>query len=236
MARRKTNLTKLEIMQAAMRMFLEKGFTNTSAKAISNELNISTGNLTFYYPTKEHILLELTKEITEFHTKCIDKVLKDNDDLLSYCWEIAAQIILCEQNENAKDLYLAIYSHPMTMHFVKDWTAEKNQRILGERLKDWDYDRFRQVENVTSCIERSALAESCTESYTTEDKIRLILTCLLKIYDISTEERERVIKQILDTDYSKMGHDLFKQLSRYVGNQNKQAITKAIEENRKNKV
>ena len=54
MARRKSNLTRLEIVQVAMKMFLEKGFTNTSAKAISNELNISTGNLTFYFPT--HLL------------------------------------------------------------------------------------------------------------------------------------------------------------------------------------
>lgn len=231
MARRKSNLTKLEIVQVAMKMFLEKGFTNTSAKAISNELNISTGNLTFYFPTKEHILLELTKEITEFHTKCIDKISKkENDDLYSYCWEIAAQIILCEENENVKDIYLAMYSHPLTLHYIKDWTAEKNQKILGERLSGWTYERFRRCENVTCCIERSALTEPCTEEYTIKDKIRLILTCLLKIYDISIEEREKVINKILQTDYHKMGHDLFKQLTRYVENQNRQALDEAINE------
>ncbi len=216
-----------------MRMFLEKGFTNTSAKAISNELDISTGNLTFYFPTKEHMLLELTKEITAFHTKCIDKVEKENDDLFSYCWEVAAQIMLCEENEQAKDIYLAIYSHPMTLNFVKDWTAKKNQNILGDRLKEWTYERFRRVENVTCCIERSALTESCAENYTIEDKIRLILTCLLKIYDISFEEREKVINKILETDYHKMGHDLLKQLTRYVENQNKQALENAKTETRK---
>lgn len=230
MARRKSNLTKLEIMQVAMKMFLEKGFTNTSAKAISNELNISTGNLTFYYPTKEHILLELTKEITEFHTKCINKVSKEHDDLFSYCWEISSQIMLCEENEQAKDLYLAIYSYPMTLLYVKDWTAEKNKKILGERLSDWTLERFRRVENVTCCIERSALTEPCTENYTIEDKIRLILTCLLKIYDISFEEREKVINEILKTDYHKMGHDLLKQLTKYVEKQNKQALNEAINE------
>ena len=185
-----------------MRMFLEKGFTNTSAKAISNELNISTGNLTFYFPTKEHILLELTKEITAFHTKCIDKVEKENDDLFSYCWEVVAQIMLCEENEQAKDIYLAIYSYPLTLQYVKEWTAEKNQRILGDRLKDWTYERFRRVENVTCCIERSAL-------------------------------REKVIKKILDTDYHKMGHDLLKQLTKYVENQNKQALENAKTKTRK---
>ncbi len=231
MARRKTNLTKLEITQVAMRMFLEKGFTNTSAKAISNELNISTGNLTFYYPTKEHILLELTKEITQFHTKCIDKILKnEKNDLYSYCWEITAQIVLCEENEQVKDIYLAIYSHPLTLQYIKDWTAEKNQRILGERLKDWTYERFRRVENVTSCIERSALTEACTDVYTIEDKIRLILTCLLKIYDIGYEEREKVIGEILELDYRKTGHELLKQLTKYVEKQNKQALNEAINE------
>ena len=231
MARRKTTLTKLEITQVAMRMFLEKGFTGTSAKAISNELNISTGNLTFYYPTKEHILLELTKEITQFHTKSIDKIFKkEKNDLYSYCWEVTAQIVLCEENEQAKDIYLAIYSHPLTLQYVKDWTAEKNQKILGERLSDWTYERFRRVENVTCCIERSALTESCTESYTIEEKIRLILTCLLKIYDIGYEEREKVIKEILETDYRKMGHDLLKQLTKYVEKQNKQALNEAINE------
>lgn len=217
-------------MQVAMKMFLEKGFTNTSAKAISNELNISTGNLTFYYPTKEHILLELTKDITEFHTKCINKVSKEHDDLFSYCWEISSQIMLCEENEQAKDLYLAIYSYPMTLYYVKDWTAEKNKKILGERLSDWTLERFRRVENVTCCIERSALTEPCTENYTIEDKIRLILTCLLKIYDISFEEREKVINEILKTDYHKMGHDLLKQLTKYVEKQNKQALNEAINE------
>lgn len=213
-----------------MKMFLEKGFTNTSVKAISNELNISTGNLTFYFPTKEHILLELTKEITQFHTKCIDKVAKKNDDLYSYCWEVTAQIILCEENEQARNIYLAIYSHPLTLQYVKDWTAEKNRQILGNRLKDWTYERFRRVENVTCCIERSALTEPCTDIYNIEDKIRLILTCLLKIYDISYEEREKVIGEILATDYRKTGRELLKQLTQYVEKQTEQALEEAINE------
>lgn len=212
-------------------MFMEKGFTNTSAKAISNELNISTGNLTFYFPTKEHILLELTKEITQFHIKCIDGVTKnDCDDLFAYCWEITAQITLCEENENMKDVYLSIYSHPSTLQYVKDWTAEKNHRILGERLSDWTLERFRRVENVACCIERSALTEPCTENYTLEDKIRLILTCLLKIYDISQQDREAVINKILETDYRKTGHSLYRQLAQYIEKHNQQILEDAIKE------
>ncbi len=229
MARRKANITKLEILQVATRMFLEKGFTNTSAKAISNELDISTGNLTFHYPTKEHILLELAKKITDFHKQAIDKVQqKGHDDLFAYCWEVTSQIALCEENLQMRDLYLAIYSYPMTMLFVKDWTSEKNLEILGERLHDWTLERFRIAENVTSCIERSALTEPCTEHYTLEDKIRLTLTCLLKIYDIGKDEREQVIGEILETDYRKAGHDLLVQFTKYIEKHNQQVIDEAI--------
>ena len=59
MARNKADTTKREILDVAMRMFLERGYSNTSIKAISDELDISTGNLTFHYPTKEHLLAKL---------------------------------------------------------------------------------------------------------------------------------------------------------------------------------
>lgn len=212
-------------------MFLEKGFTNTSAKAISNELNISTGNLTFHYPTKEHILLELTKEITNFHKQAIEKVQSEGrGDLFAYCWEVTSQITLCEENQQMNDLYLAIYSHPMTLLFVKDWTAKKNFKILGERLSDWSLDRFRLAENVTCCIERSALTEPCSENYTLEDKIRLTLTCLLKIYDIGKDDREIVIDEILKTDYRKTGNDLLTQFAKHIEKHNQQVLEEAIKE------
>ena len=68
----------------------------------------------------------------------------------------------------------------------------------------------------SSIIERSALAEPCTESYTLEDKIWLTLTCLLKIYDFEKEERERVISKILATDYHKTKTDMLKQLDEFL--------------------
>ena len=55
----KRALTKLEIVQVASRQFLEKGYSATTVSAISKELGISPGNLTFHFPTKEHLLAEL---------------------------------------------------------------------------------------------------------------------------------------------------------------------------------
>mgnify|MGYP003539276353 CR=1 FL=1 len=48
--------TKYEILQCATRLFIEKGYTSTYVTSIASELGISTGNLTFHFPTKEHII------------------------------------------------------------------------------------------------------------------------------------------------------------------------------------
>ena len=48
------NNTKLEILQCATELFLEKGYTSAYVTAIANKLDISTGNLTFHYP-RTHI-------------------------------------------------------------------------------------------------------------------------------------------------------------------------------------
>ena len=66
---KKLNTTKKEIVQIATRLFLEKGFSDTSVKLISDTLGISTGNLTFHYPTKEHLLSVRVKMLCDFQSR-----------------------------------------------------------------------------------------------------------------------------------------------------------------------
>ena len=58
--------TRYKILLCATKLFLEKGYTNTYVTNITNMLKISTGNLTFHFPTKEHILAELIGELNAF--------------------------------------------------------------------------------------------------------------------------------------------------------------------------
>lgn len=205
-------------MDTATRLFLEKGFRNTSAKMICEEVGISPGNLTFWFPSKADILLEFTKKIMSYHTKFIEyNKNKKEENLYTYCLEIVVQIALCEEKENIRDIYYSMYSDPLTMSYLKDWTAQKNLDILGPYLPEWDLKQFRRTANVTCCIERSALAEPCTEEYTLDDKIRLTLTCLLKIYDIEKNARDKVIVEILATDFKKIKSNMLKQLDEYLG-------------------
>lgn len=218
MAHRENNATRQAIIDSAMRNFLVRGFNNTSVNMICREIGISPGNLTFWFPTKADILLEFTKRIMSYHRKFIEYTKSENkENIYTYCLEIVVQIALCEERENIRDIYYSMYSDPLTMAYLKDWTAEKNLDILGRYLPEWDIKRFRQTANVTCCIERSALAETCTEEYTLEDKIRLTLTCLLKIYDFPKDDREKVISEILNTDYHKIKVRMLAELDKYLG-------------------
>lgn len=231
MARRAStnNTTKAEIVQTGIHLMLEKGYKNSTIKELSEILGISKGNITFYFPTKEHLLLELTNEVLEFHQKCIERVRSDGyTDLLAYCWEIAAQIVICEDYEKMRELYLEIYTHQMTMARVKYWTAEKNYKLLHPRLPDWTPEKFRIYENVACCIERSALTELCTAEYPLETKVVITLDSLLKLYDVEKETRMSMINQILDLNYHKIGRTLHEEFITFVENVNRQALERAL--------
>ncbi|MBQ6850536.1 MAG: TetR/AcrR family transcriptional regulator [Oscillospiraceae bacterium] len=55
MARVSRSTTRTEIIQVACEYFFEKGYSATSPKMIASALDISPGNLTDHFPTKEHL-------------------------------------------------------------------------------------------------------------------------------------------------------------------------------------
>ncbi len=63
-----------EILAVALDLFNEKGIDNVTTREIAKELNMSLGNLTYYFPAKNDIVLALTQEIT----KVVDEALSKN--------------------------------------------------------------------------------------------------------------------------------------------------------------
>ena len=58
---RKPTPTKAMIIKIASELFFENGFSKTTSTEICKKAGISPGNLTFYFPTKEHILAVLVQ-------------------------------------------------------------------------------------------------------------------------------------------------------------------------------
>lgn len=211
--------TKNEILQCATRLFLEKGYTNTYVTTIANELHISTGNLTFHYPTKEHILAELVRWLFAFQW---EEEEKDQNKLLAYLCELALIASVCEENPKIKDLILAVYTHPMSFAIVREKDTKRAKSIFGAYCPEWVDADYVVVENVISGIEYSMFLTENTESITFEQRVTSVLSAIMKLYEVPEEERERLLSEVMETDYRSKGSRVFEEFCGFVGEKMKE--------------
>lgn len=222
--RRRTNTTKIEIIQVATRMFLEKGYTNTSIKAISDELDISTGNLTFYFPTKEHLLAILVEMLCTFQWKMMGLAADDGKaSLMALCLELPAMAAICEENPVAKDFYLSAYTHRMTLSIIRRTDAEKAKKVFAPYCRDWEEKNFAEAELLVSGIEYATLMTT-PESPTMDIRVAGALNSILKIYRVPKEVRISKIRKVLSTDCYQIGRQVLQEFMQYIEQENEQAL------------
>ena len=96
---RKSNqkTTRDQIIKTAVELFLENGFFKTTSLAICKRVGIATGNLTFYFPTKEHILAELVRIMGEFQWEIVGRETSDRYSILDYCLEFTAMASISDK-------------------------------------------------------------------------------------------------------------------------------------------
>lgn len=202
--------TEKKILQTAIRLFLENGYSKTTLKMISNECGLRQGTIAYHFHTKEDMLYYLIQALTEFHGGIIDNGLEQTKDVLfSYAAEIAIQIALCETDRNAWDLYYSAYSQFKTFEFIKDWAAKEHYMLFRDRLPDWSESDFAEKEHILSGIELAVFYAPCDRYFTLEKKISLTLDSMMLLYDISEKERKETIEKILKFDYVKIGKEMF---------------------------
>lgn len=221
---KKLNATKKEIIQIATRLFLERGFTDTSVKLISDELGISTGNLTFHYPTKEHLLAVLVKMLCDFQWRSMEIALEEGSSpLMALCLELAAMTSICEENDVARDFYLSAYTHSMTLNIIRVSDQKKAEKLFASYCAGWQNMTFAKAETLVSGIEYATLMNTpCSPSL----PVRLAgaLKAILKIYDVPNNEVDDCIKRVLQMDYQTIGRLVLKEFTDYVHNVSEQQL------------
>ena len=72
-------IRRAEIMDAAMILFMEKGYTNTTTQDIVDKVNISRGLLYYHFKNKEDILYCLVEQYSDRLLKDIYIIVYDED-------------------------------------------------------------------------------------------------------------------------------------------------------------
>ena len=217
MARKKVvNETKNAIIRVAIEMFLERGFTNTSARAIAAELGISTGNITFYFPSKEHLLMVLVEMLCDSQWSMLEQQADEEETaLMAFCMETMTVAVACEQNEIARDLFLSVFQSELCRNLLRENHVARAERIFSEYCGDWTHQQFRIAEILVMGIQHAVIIPTDVEIPLPE-RIASALNQILSIYGVPENNRAEKIRRILALDYNDIRQRVREGSLRYV--------------------
>ena len=217
MARKKVvNETKNAIIRVAIEMFLERGFTNTSARAIAAELGISTGNITFYFPSKEHLLMVLVEMLCDSQWSMLEQQADEEETaLMAFCMETMTVAAACEQNEIARDLFLSVFQSELCRNLLRENHVARAERIFSEYCGDWTHQQFRIAEILVMGIQHAVIIPTDVEIPLSE-RIAGALNQILSIYGVPENNRAENIRRILALDYNDIRQRVREGSLRYV--------------------
>ena len=222
--RRKNNTTKLEIIQVASRLFLQRGYSKTTIKAIADELDISTGHLMFYFPTKEHLLAVLVHTLCDFQWKMMQALVEEGkSSLMALCLELTTMAAMCDESEIAKEFYLSAYTSPLTLDIIRKNDIARAKDLFAEYCPDWDDYRFAEAETLVSGIEYATLMTT-GDPVPVDLRIAGALNTIMMIYQVPIETRRIKINKVLAMDYRQFSRRVLTEFCRYVEEENEQAF------------
>lgn len=220
MARRHVNTTKFEIIRTATRLFLEVGYSATTPKRICEELDISTGNLTYYFPTKEHLLTELVEMLCEYQRELLqEQVEEGRTSLLAVCLELATMAAAAEEDAVAKELFLASYTSPMCLEIIQKSDTRRSMEVYAPYCPEWTQQQFVEAELLVSGVEYATLSAT-SGTAPLEVRIAGALNNIMQIYNVPEDVRKVKIRKILSLDYRKMGRKILEQFRAFVDETN----------------
>lgn len=220
----KNNLTRLQIIKVATKLFLEKGYSSTTAKMICNELGISTGNLTFYFPSKEHLLAKMTDMLCGFQWEVTKQETSEGESyIMAICLELVAMAALCETDPVAGDFYLSTYTSPMCLNIIRRNDSKRAQIVFKDYQPNWTSEDFDVAEIVVSGIEYGLLMKP-EGSVSLTDRIYAALKSILFLYGVGKDEAHAIIDHILEMNYNDLGKRFMEGFKEFVNKSNEQAL------------
>lgn len=216
--------TELEIVRAASRLFLEKGYSKTTIREIASQLEISPGHLMFYFPSKEHLLARVVDMLSDFQWGLMKRVTDEGESrLTAICFELMTKASACEQSEVARDFYISAYQSALTLEIIRKNNSERAQEIFSEYCDGWSENQFLEAETLISGIEYSTFMTTKSSS-PLDTRISGALNALMAIYNVPEKIRRDKINKALSLDYRSMGRRILAEFIEYVNNTTEAAI------------
>lgn len=212
------------IVREAARMFVEEGYSKSSVNRLSKVLNLSPGHITFYFPTKEHLLAVLVDAMFDYQRITMAREVQEGkSSMLAYCLELTAMTAACEESEIARDFYASSYASPLTLARIRANDAEKTRGIFVSFHPDWTEEQWIATQNIVSGIEYATIMTRESET-PLEIQIEKTLDTILYLFGVPEEIRKGKIEKVLGMDYRSLGHGLLLGFPEYVAKVSKEGL------------
>ncbi len=216
---KKSKLIKHKIIKAALEMFLEVGYSKTSPQMIARELGISTGNLTYHFPTKEHLLSVLVEMLCEFQEKLLEYEANNGvSSNISLCIELMTVAAACEENEVARDFFISTFQSPMCLEHLQKSHVERAKRLFAEQCKDWSDEQFIEAEILVHGIDYATIISN-SDLLPLDLRISGALNQILSIYNLPEDVRKEKIEKVLALDCRGLSKQVLNEFKKYVEQQ-----------------
>lgn len=221
--------TRLQIIQLAAKLFIEEGYSKTPFSKLAKILDLSPGNITFYFPTKDYLLAVLTDELCDFQSVMMEQeVHEGKSSLLAYCLELTSMAAICEEDEVARDFYASIYTSEVTLDLVRRNDTEKTKAIFKDYHPEWTKEQWAAAENIVSGIEYATIMTREKET-PLPLQIETGLNAILMIYGVPEELRKTKIEKVLAMDYRTLSRHILADFKEYIEKINEKNLKNAIE-------
>ena len=192
---------KRRILAACVRLFLEKGYTNTKVAEILKEADVSAGSFQNIFHTKDGVLTELIGMMFGRQFGAVRAFAANAPSpVYIYAVETALQLALTELSENLRDIYVEAYTFPATMEIIHRSTTAELQTAFSAYLPGCAECDFYEMELGTAGMMRAYMVCRCTAEFPLERKISRFLTMSLRVFRVPEDERARIIAHVAALD------------------------------------
>ena len=207
--------TEKRILQACVRLFLEKGYHQTTMVQILKEAKVSSSSFQNLFHSKDGVLMELVKFMFENQFGIARNI---TDVTLSpvyvYAVETALQITLTEMNENLREIYLEAYTQDQLLDYIQRATAKELYRIFSPYQPELTEQDFYELEFGSAGLMRGYMANPCTKDFTLERKLNRFVTLALRGYKVPEEELQKVLAFLAELDMRGIAQSVMEELFR----------------------
>ncbi|MBQ7789382.1 MAG: TetR/AcrR family transcriptional regulator [Clostridia bacterium] len=209
---------KSKVLHTAAKLFLAKGYTNTTLRELATMSGVNYGSLTFTFKSKETILSELVGFVLDGQFEFTEKLLdgKTEDKILFYATETTLQLYMAESSEHIRELYSLSYSLEASSDIIYTKITKKLAEIFKEQYPNYTQGEFYEKELASAGIMRNYMTRPCGIYFTMDRKVKAFLENTFLLYEIPREKIDEAIKFVSQFDFEALAKQIIDNMLAYL--------------------